>query len=42
MPKMYFKKPEFNYGACEQFTKSKESIQEFKETEIKNIFSEIN
>ena len=30
MPKMYFKKPEFNYGACEQFTKSKEAFKSLK------------
>ena len=29
---MYLKQPGFTYSACEQFTKSKERIQKFKET----------
>ena len=33
MPKMHLKQPEFPYSACRPFTKNKERIQKFKETE---------
>ena len=33
MPKMHLKQPGFAYSACRPFTKSKEKIQKFKETE---------
>ena len=33
MPKMHLKQPEFTYSACRPFTKNKERIQKFKETE---------
>ena len=32
MPEMHTKQPGFTYSACEPFTKTKEKIQEFKET----------
>ena len=32
MPEMHLKQPRFTYSACGPFTKSKERIQEFKET----------
>ena len=35
-PKMHLKQPGFTYSACVQFTKSKERIQKFKETEDTN------
>ena len=33
MPEMYLTQPGFTYSACEPFTKNKERIQKFKETE---------
>ena len=33
MPEMHLKQPGFTYSACGQFTKNKEQIQKFKETE---------
>ena len=33
MPEMHLKQPGFTYGACGSFTKNKERIQKFKETE---------
>ena len=33
MPKMHLKQPGFAYSACRPFTKNKEKIQKFKETE---------
>ena len=36
MPKMHLKQPGFTYGASEPFTKNKERIQKFKETEDRN------
>ena len=33
MPEMYLKQPGFTYSACGPFTKNKERIQKFKETE---------
>ena len=35
MPEMHLKQSGFTYSACGQFTKSKEGIQEFKETGYK-------
>ena len=32
MPEMHFRQPWFTYSACGPFTKSKERINEFKET----------
>ena len=36
MPEMHLKQSGFTYSACGQFTKSKEGIQEFKETGYKS------
>ena len=33
MSEMHLKQPEFTYSACRPFTKNKERIQKFKETE---------
>ena len=33
MPEMHLRQPRFTYSACEPFTKNKERIQKFKETE---------
>ena len=33
MPEMHLKQPVFTYDACGPFTKNKERIQKFKETE---------
>ena len=33
MPEMYLRQPQCVYGACGPFTKNKERIQKFKETE---------
>ena len=33
MPEMHLKQPRFAYSACGPFTKNKERIQKFKETE---------
>ena len=33
MPEMHLRQPGFRYSACGSFTKSKEKIQKFKETE---------
>ena len=32
MPEMHLRQPGFTYSACGSFTKSKERIQEFKQT----------
>ena len=37
MPEMHLKQPGFTYSACEPFTKNKERIQNFKETEDANF-----
>ena len=44
MPEMHLIQSQFAYSACEPFTKSKERIQKFKETDKtdKNIFTEMN
>ena len=36
MPEIHLKQPGFTYSACEPFTKNKERIQKFIETEDKN------
>ena len=36
MVKIHLKQPGFTYSACEPFTKNKERIQKFKETEDRN------
>ena len=36
MPEMHLKHPRFTYSACGPFTKNKERIQNFKETEDMN------
>ena len=36
MPEMHLKQPGFTYSACGPFTKNKERIQKFKETNTKN------
>ena len=33
MPEMHLKQPVFTYSACGTFTKNKDRIQKFKETE---------
>ena len=33
VPEMHLKQPQFTYSACGSFTKNKERIQKFKETE---------
>ena len=33
MPEMHLQQPRFTYNACGPFTKNKEGIQKFKETE---------
>ena len=39
MPEMHLKQPGFTYSACGPFTKNKERIQKFKETEdTSNIY----
>ena len=42
MPEMHLKQPGFTYSTCKPFTKNKEKIQKFKETENKTIFSKMN
>ena len=42
MPKMHLRQPGFTYSACRPFTKNKERIQKFKESEIQNIFAKTN
>ena len=42
MPEMHLRQPEFTYSASRPFTKSKERIQELKETEIHDIFIKVN
>ena len=39
---MQLKQPGLSYSVCGPFTKNKERIQKFKETEIQNIFTEMN
>ena len=39
---MHLKQPGLSYSVCGPFTKNKERIQKFKETEIQNIFTEMN
>ena len=36
MPEMHLRQPGFTYSACDPFTKNKERIQKFKETEDTN------
>ena len=36
MPEMYLKQPRFTYSVCGPFTKNKERIKKFKETEDTN------
>ena len=33
MPELHLRQPGFTYSACESFTKNKERIRKFKETE---------
>ena len=33
MPEMHLKQPGFNYSACDPFTKNKERIEKFMQTE---------
>ena len=40
MPVMHLKQPGFTYSACGPFTKNKERIQKFKETQT--IFTKMN
>ena len=39
---MHLKQPGLSYSVCGPFTKNKERIQKFRETEIQNIFTEMN
>ena len=39
---MQLKQPGLSYSVCGPFTKNKERIQKIKETEIQNIFTEMN
>ena len=39
MPQMHLKQPGFTYSACGPFTKNKERIQKFKETENTNYIN---
>ena len=38
MPEMHLRQPGFTYSACEPFTKNKEKIQKFKETDSRYIY----
>ena len=40
MPEIHLKQPGFTYSACGPFTKNKERIQKFKETQT--IFTKMN
>ena len=42
MPEMHLKQPGFTYSTCKPFTKNKEKIQKFKETENKTTFTKMN
>ena len=42
MPEIHLKRPEFFYIACRTFTEIKERSQKFKETQLWNIFTEMN
>ena len=42
LTKMHLKQPRFNYSAFGPLTKNKERIQNIKEEEIQNIFTEMN
>ena len=39
---MHLKQLGLSYSVCGPITKNKERIQKFKETEIQNIFTEMN
>ena len=40
VPRMHLKQPEFTYSVCGQFTKNKERIQPFEETEDMHYLSQ--
>ena len=42
LTKMHLKQSRFNYSAFGPLTKNKERIQNIKEEEIQNIFTEMN
>ena len=42
LTKMHLKQPRFNYSAFGPLTKNKERIQNIKEEEIQNMFTEMN
>ena len=42
LTKMHLKQPRFNYSAFGPLSKNKERIQNIKEEEIQNIFTEMN
>ena len=42
IPEMHLRQPGFTYSACGPFTKRKERIQNFKNLEIQDIFTEMN
>ena len=41
MPEMHLKQPGFTYSACGPFTKNKEGIEKFMQTENKNFIYKI-
>ena len=40
LPEMHLKQPKFIYSACGPFTKNKEKIQKFKETQLCKLDSQ--
>ena len=42
MPEMHLKQPGFTYSACGPFTKKKERIEKFIQTENTNFFIKLN
>ena len=42
MPEIHLKQSGFTYSACGPFTKNKERIQKFKETEVRVLFTKMN
>ena len=42
MPEMHLRQPGFTYSTCGPFTKNKERLQKFKETEDDDIFIKTN
>ena len=42
MPEMRLRQPGFPYSACAPFTRNKQRIQKFMQTEIQIIFTRMN